>query len=96
MKFQVASRLITSSGSKKKDPKEVCLSEVKTSHSHKTWAEVFSSAAHFYCLQISVQQSRRHKACFPVSYTSRPTCSIAEVLCYWWKKPVIFKACFKY
>ena len=37
----------TSSGSKKKEPRYVYLSEAKTSHSHKTWTEVSSSVPHF-------------------------------------------------
>ena len=37
-------RLLTSSGSKRKEPKLVCLSEAKASHSHKTWAGVTSYA----------------------------------------------------
>ena len=33
--------------SKKKEPRHVCLSEVKASHSHKMWTEVSSSVLHF-------------------------------------------------
>ena len=40
------------SGSKKKEPKCVCLSEAKASHSHKMWTEVSSSAPHF--LQVGL------------------------------------------
>jgi hypothetical protein len=36
-----------SSGPKKKEPREACLSEVKASHSHKMWTEVSSSVPHF-------------------------------------------------
>jgi hypothetical protein len=39
-------RLLTSSGSKKKEPKRACLSDAKASHSHKMWAEVSSPAPH--------------------------------------------------
>jgi len=48
LKFQMAPRLIllVSSGSKKKEPRCSCLSETKTSHSHRMWAEVSSSAPH--------------------------------------------------
>jgi len=48
LKFQMARilRILTSSGSKKKQPKYACLSETRASHSHKTCAEVSSSAPH--------------------------------------------------
>ena len=35
-----------SSGSKKKEPRYTCLSEARTSHSQRMWAEVSSSAPH--------------------------------------------------
>ena len=38
---------LISSGSKKKEPRCVCLSEAKASHSHKMWTEVSSSVPHF-------------------------------------------------
>ena len=38
---------LISSGSKKKEPRCVCLSEAKASHSHKMWTEVSSSLSHF-------------------------------------------------
>ena len=38
---------LISSGSKIKEPRYVCLSEAKASHSHKTWSEVSSSVPHF-------------------------------------------------
>ena len=48
-KFQMApmpsSRM--SSRSKKKEPRQACLSEAKASHSHKMWTEVSSSVPHF-------------------------------------------------
>ena len=43
---------LISSGSKKKEPKCVYLSEAKTSHSHKIWTEVSSSVPHF--LQVGL------------------------------------------
>ena len=48
-KFQMAPTLSTlmSSGSKKKEPRYVCLSEANASHSHKIWTEVFSPVPHF-------------------------------------------------
>jgi len=38
---------LMSSRSKKKEPRYVCLSEAKASHSHKMWTEVSSSVPHF-------------------------------------------------
>jgi len=38
---------LMSSGSKKKEPKYVYLSEAKASHSHRMWTEVSSSVPHF-------------------------------------------------
>ena len=48
LKFQMAPRLILlmSSGSKKKEPRYVCLGEAKASHSQRMWAEVSSSTPH--------------------------------------------------
>ena len=43
---------LISSGSKKKEPRYVCLSEAKASHSHKMWTEVSSSVPHF--LQVGL------------------------------------------
>ena len=43
---------LISSGSKKKEPRYVCLSEVKSSHSHKMWTEVSSSVPYF--LQVGL------------------------------------------
>jgi len=45
---------LTSSGSKKKEPRYVCLSEAKTSHSHKMRTEVSSSVPHFLQLGLSL------------------------------------------
>jgi hypothetical protein len=46
LKFQMAPSIIhlMSSGSKKKEPRYVCLSKAKASHSQRLWAEVSSSA----------------------------------------------------
>jgi hypothetical protein len=38
---------LISSGSNKKEPRYLCLSEAKVSHSHKMWTEVSSSVLHF-------------------------------------------------
>ena len=48
LKFQMAPRLklLISSGSKKKERRYTYLSEVKTSHSQRMWAEISSSAPH--------------------------------------------------
>ena len=52
--FQMAPILsfLISSGSKKKEPRYVCLSEAKASHSHKIWTEISSSVPHF--LQVGL------------------------------------------
>lgn len=48
LKFQIAPRfrLLTSSGSEKKESQYACLSEAKALHSHIMWTEVSSSAAY--------------------------------------------------
>jgi len=38
---------LISPGTKKKEPSCVCVSEAKTSHSHKIWTEISSSVPHF-------------------------------------------------
>ena len=43
---------LISSGAKKKEPRCVCMSEARGSHSHKMWTEVFSSLPHF--LQVGL------------------------------------------
>jgi hypothetical protein len=45
---------LISSGSKSKEPRYVCLSEVKTSHLHKMWTEVSSSVQHFLQVGLSL------------------------------------------
>ena len=45
-------RFLTSSGSKNKEPRYVCLSEAKASHSHKKWTEVSPSVPHFLQLGL--------------------------------------------
>jgi len=40
-------KLIISSGSKKKEPRNVCLSETNISHSYKMWSEISSSVPNF-------------------------------------------------
>jgi len=39
-------KLVISSGSKEKEPRYTCLSEVKTSHSQRMWVKVLSSTPH--------------------------------------------------
>jgi hypothetical protein len=46
--------LLMSSGSKKKEPRCVCLSEAKASHWQRMWGEVSSSAPHFLHSGLSV------------------------------------------
>jgi len=43
---------LISSGSKKKEPRYVCMSEAKPPHSHKMWAEVSSSILHFLQMEL--------------------------------------------
>jgi hypothetical protein len=45
---------LISSWSKKKEPRYVCLSEAKASHSHKMWTEVSSSVPHFLQMGLSL------------------------------------------
>ena len=49
LKLQMAPKLILlmSCGSKKKEPRYLCLSEAKASHSQRMWAEVSSLTPHF-------------------------------------------------
>ena len=60
LKFQMAPKpkLLISSGSKKKEPRYICLSEAKASHSHKMWAEVSSLTPHFLHKGLSSSPSR--------------------------------------
>jgi hypothetical protein len=55
-KFQIAPRLrpLISSGSREKDPRQICVSAARASHSHKTQAEVSSPAPHFLHKGLSV------------------------------------------
>jgi len=60
LKFQMAPKLILliSSGSKKREPRYVCLSEAKASHSQRMWAEVSSFASHLLHNGLSSSPSR--------------------------------------
>ena len=55
LKFQMSHRiiLIMSSGSKN-EPRYACLSEFRTSHSHRMWAKVSSSVPHLHCLTAAL------------------------------------------
>jgi hypothetical protein len=55
-KFQMAPKLVLrlSSGSKKKEPRCICLSEAKASHSQRMWAEVSSAPPHFLHNGLSI------------------------------------------
>jgi hypothetical protein len=71
---------LKSSGSKKKEPRHVCLSEAKASHSNKMWTEDSSPAPHF----LQMGPSHRPITCrcllkvlYPVS---RPTTTLDWVL----------------
>ena len=83
---------LISSGSKRKEPRCVCLSKAKTSHSHKMWNEVFSSVLHF--LQVGLLLSPivykwLLKALFPVS---RPVTTLDCILSK--DKSLVFAAAF--
>ena len=60
LKFQMAPKpkLLISSGSKKKEPRYICLSEAKASHSQRMWAEVSSLTPHFLHKELSISPSR--------------------------------------
>jgi len=69
-----------SSGSKKKAPRYVYLSEAKASHLHRTWTEVTSSVPHF--LQMGLLLSPIICRCFlkVLCPVSRPITTLACVL----------------
>ena len=71
---------LISSGSKKKEPRYVCLSEAKASHSHKMWTEVSSLVLHF--LQVGLLLSPIiHKCLLKVLRSvSRPITTLDYVL----------------
>jgi len=52
-------RLLTSSGSKKREPKRACLCEATASHSHKMWVEVSSSDSHLLHKGLFVSYSKQ-------------------------------------
>jgi hypothetical protein len=64
LKLQMAPQLILliSSGSKKKDPRYLCLSAAKASHSHRMWAGVYSLTPHF--LHSGLSSSPNKWRCF--------------------------------
>ena len=68
------------SGSKKKEPRCVCPSEAKASHSHKMWAEVSSSVPHF--LQVGLLLSPNTCRCLlkVLCPVSRPITALDCVL----------------
>jgi len=59
-KLQMAPRLILliSSGSREKEPRYVCMSEAKASHSQRMWAEVSSFTPHPLHSRLSISPSR--------------------------------------
>ena len=74
------SSTLISSGSKKKEPRYWCLSEAKTSHSHKMCTEVSSSMSHF--LQSGSLLSHITCKCLlrVLCPASRPTTALVCVL----------------
>ena len=82
LRFQMAPKLIflISSGSRKKEPRYICLNEAKASHSHNMWAEVSSFFPHFLHRGLSSKPSRCRcllRVLWPVS---RPVTALAWVL----------------
>jgi len=71
---------LMSSRSKKREPRYVCLSEAKASHSHKMWTEVSSSLPHF--LQMGLLLSPIiYKCLLKILYpVSRPITILDRVL----------------
>jgi hypothetical protein len=71
---------LISSGSKKKEPRYVCLSQAKASYSHKMWTEVSSSIPHF--LQMGLLLSPIiYKCLLKILYPiSRPITILDRVL----------------
>jgi hypothetical protein len=70
--FQMAPKftLLISSGSKKKEPRCICVSKAKASHSQRMWAEVSSFTPHFLHSGLSTSLSRwrcRLRVLCPVS-----------------------------
>ena len=81
LRFQMAPKpiFLTSSGSRKKDPRYICLSEAKTSHWHNVWAEVSSFIPHFLHRGLSSKPTRWRcllRVLWPVS---RPVTALAWV-----------------
>jgi hypothetical protein len=81
-KFQMTAIIsfLISQGPKKKEPRSVCLSEAKASHSRRTWTEISSSVPHF--LQVVLLLTPITYRCllrvlFPVK---RPTTTLDCVL----------------
>jgi hypothetical protein len=81
-KFQMAPTPSTqmSSGSKKKEPRRICLSEAKASHSHKICTEISSSVSHF--LQVGLLLSPITCRCLlrVLCQLSRPITALVCVL----------------
>jgi len=71
---------LISSGTKKKEPRYICLSEAKSSHSHKICNEVSSSVPHF--LQVGLLHSPRIYRCLlkVLCPVSRPITTLDRVL----------------
>ena len=80
-KFQVAPTpsTIISSGSKKKEPRLMCQSEAKASHSHKMCAKDFSSAPHFLQVGLSLSPITCRCLCRVLCLVSRP---ITALVCF--------------
>jgi hypothetical protein len=73
-------KLLISSGSKKKEPRYICLSEAKASHSHKMWAEVSSLTSHFLRKGLSSSPSRWRCLLRMLWPVSRPVTALDWIL----------------
>jgi hypothetical protein len=81
-KLQMAHRpiLLISSGSKKKEPKCVCLCEAQALHSHRTWAEVSSFTPHPLHVGLLAKRSRNKCLLRVLCPVRRPVTTLACVL----------------
>ena len=66
-------RLFISSGSKKEEPRCVCLSEAKASHSHRMWVEFSSCVPHPLHKRIGVMSPNNPGLC-PVKVQKSGLC----------------------
>jgi hypothetical protein len=73
-------KLLISSGSRKKEPRYVCLSEAQALHSHRTWAEVSSFTPQPLHAGLSARRSRKRCLLRVLCPVSRPVTILDWVL----------------